>query len=345
MKKVMVLIFSISLILTGCQTGSEETSFSFGDDLVFKEHDQYIEIDLEKSSETVKAKHEALSKIFSDAAVLEDIAAMTTTTANVLEKAGIQVTAAPESESLADTLKQLQYTLGTNQKIDKSKVLNIGSALSPNVEAVIELAPSVALYSDAMPEAKYMTTLKDAGVNIQPLAQSDYLDMFVLLDVLGSVTDHKDEEINNLFKDMVNSLKAVQDILDEQVGKEQPSVAILQVAESTILSNNNDSVLGKIVSALGMKNVFANNGNAEINTEELIAANPDYIIYFTHGNAKASLDKFNDVLYAEDSVYRELDAVKNKRAFAVSSDDFTFAASVDLDIVKVIEFLAKHFYE
>ena len=345
MKKITIWIFSISMLLVGCQMGNNTESFSFGDDLVFIEGSNYIEIDLEKSSQRVKEKHEALTLLLSDIEVLNDIAATTTTTANVLLTAGVQVTAAPESESLNNLLTNQQYKLSSNQSIDKSKVLNVGSALSPNIEAIIELNPKLVLYSDALPDSPYISTLQNLGINIQPLAQSDYLDMFILLDVLSRVYNHKNQEINNLFKEMVDALKEIQILIDNQDGKVQPSVAILQIAEENIISNNGDSVLGRIISALGLKNVFMNNGNAGVNVEEILAANPDYIIYFTHGNAQVALDRFNDILYADDSVYRELDAVKNGNAFAISSDEFKFVASVDLDVIHVIEFLAKSFYE
>ena len=349
MKKYIVLVVSISLFLVGCQSGdstghSNPNTFYFGEDLVFLE-DEFITIDLENSSAIVKQKHAALSAILTDEEVLGDIAAMTTTTANILSQLGIQVTAAPESESLDTLLTKRQYVLGSSQSIDKTKVLNIGSAISPNVETIIELDPKLALYSDAMPHGEYMDILRDSGVNLQPLGQSDYLDMFVLLDVIGSIYNHENEHINTLFKEMTDTLKSVQELLYAQAGQVQPTVAILQVAGDTVLANNDETVLGKIVSALGVNNVFKNNGNGEVNTEEILAANPDYIIYFTHGNAQHSLDQFHKTLYDEDSVYRELDAVKNMQAFPVASEDFIFAASVDLDVVKVISYLAKGFYE
>lgn len=350
MKKYIVFMVSISLFLVGCQSrginnaSSNVDTFYFGDDLVFLEG-EFITIDLENSSDIVKQKHDALSAILTDEEVLHDIAAMTTTTANILSQLGIQVTAAPESESLDAMLTKEQYVLGSSQPIDKTKVLNVGSALSPNVETIIELDPKIALYSDAMPHGEYMDILRDSGVNLQPLGQSDYLDMFVLLDVIGNIYNHQNDQLNSLFKEMTDTLMSVQELLNAQAGQVQPTVAILQVAGDTVLANNKETVLGKIVTSLGLNNVFKNNGNGEVNKEEILAANPDYIIYFTHGNAQDSLTQFHEVLYDEDSVYRELEAIKNEQAFPVASDEFIFAASVDLDVVKVISYLAKGFYE
>ena len=331
--------------LLGCQSSSEETRFSFSNDLAFIEKAGCIEIDLENSSQEVQDKHKELKAILNDKEMLDDIAAMTTTTANTLETLGIQVTAAPDSDALTTTLREKQYTLSSNQAIDKSRILNLGSALSPNIEATIELNPKLALYSSAMPTAQYMGTLKDVGMNIHPLGQSDYMDMFILIDVINELENYENKENVKLMEDMVNALKEVQIILDAQAGNKKPRVAILQVAGTTVLSNDQESVLGKIVDALGMENVFKSSGNAEVNIEEIIAQDPDYILYFTHGNDTAVLEGFKETIYSEDSAYRVLSAIKNERALAVADDDFIFAASVDLQIVKVIQYLAKNVYD
>jgi len=347
MKKITItIVFLVSLLLAGCQMGANtDTSFSFGDDLVFIQTEDYIRIDLEKSSALVKEKHQELSEILASTEVLSDIAATTTTTANILHAAGIHVIAAPESANLDEEVANQQYALGTNQGIDRSKVLNVGSALSPNIEALIELEPGLVLYSDALPHAQYITTLQEFGVNIHALPQSDYLDMFILLDVLGVLYEHQHTGVDALYQDMVEALKRVQTIIDAQDGSLQQSVAVLQVSERGMIANNDEAVLGRIVGALGLQNVFRNGANAEVGKEVLLGENPDYIIFYTHGDDKGTLEHFHEEIYGDDSIYRELDAVKNGNVFAVSSDDFTFAASVDLDVIHVIEFLAERFYD
>jgi ABC-type Fe3+-hydroxamate transport system, periplasmic component len=339
-------VFLVSLLITGCQMGeSTTTNFSFGDDLVFIQTKEHIRIDLEKSSELVREKHQHLSEILIDTQVLNDIAATTTTTANILHAAGLPVIAAPESNNLDSEITKQQYALSENQGIDRSKVLNVGSALSPNIEALMELEPELVLYSDALPHAQYIATLQEFGINIHALPQSDYLDMFILLDVLGVLHEHQHAGVDALFQDMVEALKRVQVIIDAQDGNLQQSVAILQVSERGMIANNDEAVLGRIVTALGLQNAFRNSANAEVGKEVLLGENPDYIIFYTHGDAQGTLEQFHEEIYGDDSIYRELDAVKNGKVFAVSSDDFTFAASVDLDVIHVIEFLAERFYE
>lgn len=346
MKKFLGLLLVVTILFVGCsettETGEtkvdEAVSFSFGEDLVFIENGHNFVIDLDESSDLVIEKHEELSGILT-ADVLDDIVATTTTTANILEDAGVIPVGAPESMSLSSTLTEMQYKVGE----EDSGVLNIGSALSPNIEAIIELNPSLVLYSSAMPKADYVSSLMDAGLDVHTLNQDDYIDMFVLLDVINSVTNYENDTANDMMNEQVNLLKAVASKVES--GDESHTVAILQVLEGSTRVNNSETVLGSVVSSLGMENVFATSENAELNNEALLEANPDFIIYYTHGMGADTLASFEEGLDSDDSLYRELDAYKNDQMFHVAGDDFKFAASVDFDIVKIIEFLASKFYE
>lgn len=344
MKKIIMLILMVCGLITGCKSTAEVETFSFGEDLAFIESENQIKIDLENSSNIVKEKHKKLSEILNDEQILDDIVAVTTTTANILEQVGVRPTGAPESQSLSKTLQEQQYSVGNGEKIDKSKILNIGSAISPNNEAIVELNPKLVLYSDALPSTDFLKNIKSANIKVEALPQSDYVDMFVLLDVLGNVYNHQNEKVSTLMNEMVDALKEAVKITENATKKDQ-TIAILQVSEGSVRINNEASVLGRLTKALGMKNVFANSENAEVNKEQLLTANPDYIIFYAHGMGTYATESFEKTLKDSNSIYRELSAVKENKAFAVASDDFVFGSSVDFDIVKVIKFLAEKFHE
>ncbi len=340
MKKFLCTAILLGVTLTGCQK-TEETveSFKFGEDLVFVGGESTI--DLENSSDLVKEKYEIISEIFSSTEVTKDVAALTTTTANIFEATGYTPTAAPESASLSETLKTLQYTVDQGG-IDKSKILNIGSAISPNVEALVELQPEVAIYSDAMGYPEFIQNIEKAGVNVKALPQSDYIDMFVLVDVLKNLNET--DEIVELADNMYNTLVIAEKQIEEYDG-ETKTVAVLQVTSDVIYANNNDSVLGRLVTALEMENVFGTNASGEVSKEQLISLNPDFIIYYAHGMGGEAIVAFEEELNNPEGIYRSLEAVKNNNAFPVESDEFKFSASVDFDIIKVVEFLGAKFYE
>lgn len=352
MKKVLVLFLVISMVLVGCQstttnntTTQQVNSFSFGNDLVFVEKNGTYQIDLEQSSAMVKEKHERLSNVFTDSSVFNDMVAVTTTTANILYQSGIMLTGAPESSSLNKSISEQQYDLKENGSVDKSRVLNIGSALSPNIEAIIELNPKLILYSDALPKSDFINNLESVGLKTHALKQSDYMDMFVLLNVINKTTNYQNQTSTNLMKEMVDTLKEANEIIAKTNNTNHKTVAILQVTESSVFINNQSSILGGVVSALGMQNVFATSENAEVNKEQLLTLDPDYIIYYSHGMGTSAIESFENELKSETSIYRELNAVKSGNAFPVASNDFIFSASVDFNIIKIIKFLAEKFYE
>lgn len=344
MRKVFILLLAFIFILTACENNSTESTFKFGEDLSFVDKDGTYIIDLANSSATVQEKHKQLAAIINEKSILTDIVAITATTANILEQAGIKPTGAPESPSLDQKLVEMQYSLRDGQKIDKSKILNIGSAIAPNIEAIVELDPRLVLYSDAMPKSDFMKNIEAGGVKVEALGQSDYLDMFILLDVINNLTDYENEQATSLMNDMVNHLKTTNEIV-AQTSSEKKTVAILQVAEGSVRIDNDNTVLGGIVHALNVENVFATAENSEVNKEHLLALDPDYIIYYSHGMGTDTVENFAKELTDDNSVYRELAAVKAGNAFPVATDDFTFSSSVDFNIIKTIKFLAEKIYE
>ncbi|MFV0498627.1 MAG: ABC transporter substrate-binding protein [Bacilli bacterium] len=344
MKKILSMILLTTLILfTACQNSPKSTNFEFGEDLVFVEKNGNYSIDLEKSSNLVKSKYDKISKTLDDKAILEDFVAVTTTTANILNEVGIIPTGAPKSPSLDKNIASLQYELKENGEIDKTKVLNIGSAISPNIEAIIELDPKIVLYSDAMPKTGFVEKLEASEVKTGAIGQSDYIDMFVLLHRINELTEYENTKSMDKMNEMIAALKETKEIVSK--AEEGKTVAILQVIEGTTMVNNSETVLGSITETLKIKNVFASSENGELNKEQLLSLNPDYIIYYSTGMAMDSIANFEKELNSEDSIYRELDAVKNSNAFQVASEDFTFLSSVDFDIIKIIKYLAEKFYE
>ncbi|MFV0379380.1 MAG: ABC transporter substrate-binding protein [Anaerorhabdus sp.] len=343
-KSLGIVLIVLMMLLTGCQSSAKSTAFEFGEDLVFIEKDGNYTIDLENSSDVVKEKYEQLSKTLDKKEVLDDIVAVTTTTANILSEIGINLTGAPESSGLSKDVSSKQYSLEETNKIDKSMVLNVGSALSPNIEAIVELNPMLVLYSDAMPKTDFIKNIEAADIKADSLGQSDYIDMFILLQRINELTEFKNDVAVSKMNEMVSELKETSEMVSkaESSGK---TVAILQVLEGTIRVNNSDTVLGGITAALDLENVFASSENGELNKEQLLSLNPDYIIYYSHGMGASAISIFEEELNASDSVYRELDALKNKNVFQVAEDDLVFSASVDLNIIKIIKMLAMKFYE
>ncbi len=354
MKKILLGLLFITIgtiVFAGCENENELKRFDFSTDVSFvqREGSEEFKIDLEKSAQITKDKHARAKEIFKDASYLEDIAVTTTSTANMLWELGIIPTAATNSNSLNSDLKAMQYELEKDvQGIDKNKVLNIGSALSPSVEALVELQPKVVLFSSAMPGSdKLLTSFKENNLNAMELGQSDYIDVIVLLDVIAELSNYENEKTNAKYKEIIQDLEMISKTVSENKEKfEDKKVAVIQIMGETIRVNDGTSVLGSAMGALGLKNIFSSQ-SMELSTEGMIEGDPDYIFYHApYAMGTGETDAFETkYLDKEKGEYKVIKAVQNDATFKVESDGFSFSGSVDLNIMKIIKFLANKIYK
>lgn len=319
-----------------------DSDFVFADTIVFSESERIISIDLEKSAPIVKEKYEAIDTIFSSLPNLDRIAVGTASTANLLHQLGISVIAAPESPTLNPELTNAFYTAGEEMTEEKS-VLNIGSMLSPNIEAVVELGPDIFFYSDAMPHSDSFDAMADLGVNVQPFAQRSYIDMIILTSVLKNYVGSENTKPQEYLAAMKSDLAAAQALVDAYSG-EKKTAAILQKMPKTAYINGNSSVLGEVLTVLNVENSFADAANTELNMEALVEANPEYLILYGMGVPPDMLLGYIQEISAAESQLSSMDAVKNGNVFYVGNEEFTFAASVDLTITKSILLIANQIY-
>lgn len=315
----------------------DDSVFVFADTIAFTEKDGKTVVDLTHSSTKVNEKYQQINTIFSDLPSLDRIAVGTTTTANLLYELGITVVAAPESASLHADLTALQSEGG--------KIVNIGSALTPNVESVVQSKPDVFFVSDAMPHNDTYDALEQLGINVQPFAQSDFTDMILLVQVLDHLVGQDNQKPQQYLTDMKQDLRSASTVKESYKG-ESPTAVILQKMPETNFINGGESVLGGILSTLNITNVFQNEKNSELNLEALIQNNPQHILVHGHGMGvkPSELTDFIAEMKQPDSPYQTIDAVKNDRVFSVANDDFIFSGSVDLDITKTVALIAQNIY-
>lgn len=329
--------------------GAPETSgvaasdnFVFAQTIAFKEVDGKTEIDLENCTPEIQEKYEALDAIFKALPNFDNIGVGTTSTANLFYELGIVVSAAPESATLNADLTAMQYNAGDEITAEK-KVLNVGSALTPNAEAVAEAAPDVFLYSDAMPHNDSYTTMETLNVNLQPLPQSNYVDVILLMQILENYVPAENTKPQEFLDSMKADLEAAQVLVENYAGEEKNAV-ILQKMPETAYSNSDSSVLGQVLTALNVKNLLGETETSELNLEALVAADPQYLVIYGMGVQPEGLKTFLTEMSAPGSQYETIAAVKEGNAFYVGDDTFTFSSSVDLNITKAIRLVAENIY-
>ncbi len=433
--KVLGLTLLCGTVLAGCGKEVETTSteFMFGSDIAFTtKGESEINIDFEKSNSSINEKYEGLFTALNSADI-DKIAIGSTTTVNMLSEIGFLPNAAPESKSLKPELAEKLYNIGEERE---DGILNIGSALSPNIEILAKAGTELLLLSDALPPTKWEGSLAELGVQVQRINQSEYSDMFVILQAFKD-TNQLDNHVINVpptkwegslaelgvqvqrinqseysdmfvilqaFKDtnqldnhvinekmlsMKNDLQAINEIerndddpknvaifvilqafkdtnqLDNHVINEKmlsmkndlqaineierndddpKNVAILVMSETTTV-NGDESVLGKVVKQLSLNNVFGSIKSSELNSEEILMKNPEYLIIYGEGLTREELTKmFEEKFMTSESALANLQAVKDGKCIFIGDDTFQFMGSIDFNITKVMRQIVEGIY-
>ncbi|WP_423363891.1 ABC transporter substrate-binding protein [Mycoplasma sp. P36-A1] len=302
--------------------------------------DSVLDFDLTKMSTEDQEKHDNLVEVFKSLNNESTLAFGTTTTANIFNQLGLNVAAAPESVSLDKDLTEKQVAITEYEKGD-GNVVNLGSALTLNLEAIVKMNPDYFVYSDAMMStATNYSTLEENGIKLVALPQSNYQDMFIVIDAMkaaGISNEKLDEKVTEFSTDLEKISTIVKD-------KEAKSVALIQVAGGQNMSIGNDAMLGKVAKSLGIKNIFETSATSALNSEKLLSENPDLIFHYTHSMQMGTTTTgFEDTIQGKK--FQTLDAVKNKKVVAMGNDSYAFSPSVDLNITKMMLQLVENAYE
>ncbi|MEG2295536.1 MAG: ABC transporter substrate-binding protein [Oscillospiraceae bacterium] len=338
-------ILSIGMLFTSCAEKSKTEpveNFVFNNKIAFIQNENAdISIDFEKSNPEIKEKYETLFSQLSKLESLDNIAVGSTTTANILYEIGLTPAAAPESKSLNPELTAKQYL---PQQGKQEGILNFGSALSPNIEAIVQSGIELFLISDALPKSKSIDSLKELGINIQPIYQSVYSDMFVILQSFKDTNKLDNQLINKKMTEMKNDLSQVQQLSDNAKDNKK-NVALLQLMPESIYVNGGKSVLGKILAEMGMINIFDQTADSELNVEDILVKNPDCLIFYGMGLSEDLINKtFQDKFLKEENALSQLSAVKNENYAMIGGDNFEFIGSVDFNITTVMKQIAEKVY-
>lgn len=354
LKKYLYTILSLVLcilILSSCYNPSSQSSvatsgntseFGFKDQLYFVEDDNgSIDIDLSKSESTIKEKYNSLYGALSTVTDIKNIGIVSTTTVNMLYDIGFIPKVAPESKSL-DT--EISSMLTENHSESENQIISIGSSLNPNIEVIVKNNVEMILFSDALPTATWMNSLKELGVKVQPVYQSTYSDMFVILQAFKDINKLDNSLINKKMMDMKSDLVSVQKLMESSDSGKK--VALIQLMPESIYINGGDSVLNDIIYNLNLENIFISSESSELNVEEILVNNPDYLIIYGMGISGDLLNQtFENKFFNSSSSLSQLSAVKNNNYVIVGGDEFEFIGSIDFNIIKIMKQIAEAVYD
>lgn len=217
-----------------------------------------------------------------------------------------------------------------NEYVD---IPEIGSSFSPDFEKVLSVGTEL-LIGDYLFKDKIEDSAKQYGIDTFYIDTSTYDKFLHDIEELGKKIN-KEEQANKLvqrFREPINNLSGVSEDLKVAI--------IFGTSESNMLATE-DSYVGSLVKALGLKNIAneimesnsdiqAVNNYVNLNLEQLLVNQPDVILTFGHGNieeANKSLEK----LFEENPAWRNLDAIKNNKIYNLDSNLFGTSANIYID--------------
>lgn len=318
MFKKATIVTMMLFLFTGCtqvEHKSYETKFT-------KNNNIYSLVDFEENEGYIETK-ENLDKVSIEKNKDTKVAALTTSTANILSEAGLNVVAAPQSESLDVKLQEKQKS---------GEVLNLGSALEPNLEVLMSSGAQITFVSNAMPHSDSYNNIE----NLISLPQKTYQDIYITLQLLSET--FKTNDSVNLINQLAKKDQEAKSYV-EGSNKKITNIISLQYTYGQVSINNKNSFIGSMLEELNLNNAFADkaDNSLAVNLEEIYALDPEYIVVFAHGG----LDEQLNETIAKNEKIKELSAYKNNKIIVL--DDIT--ASADLNAADSFLQLTKALYE
>lgn len=160
-----------------------------------------------------------------------------------------------------------------------AEVLNVPavqSGMETNLEQIIALKPQVLLMSAMAQTEDQVNQLEAAGIACVVSDAKDIAGTYEAIALVGALTGH-DAEAAQTVADMKASFEALRARAGELEGKSVYfEVSPLQYG---LWTAGKGTFMDEIATMLGLKNVFADvSGWAEVSEEQVLAANPDFIV-------------------------------------------------------------------
>lgn len=214
----------------------------------------------------------------------------------------------------------------------------IGSAMTPDMEVIASLEPTVVVSVDSLSE-DLKTQFDSLKIDSEFVNLDSYEGLKAAIKSLGERFG-----VSEKAEELVASFEARETDIQKSIeGKESPSVLIIFGAGSSFMVASEDSYVGNLASIVGAKNVItdAPSSFSPIDMEYLADQNPDYILFMAHANPEESIEAFNQEI-EKNQAWQNFDAVKNENIVALETG--YFGMSANLNAVDAMEKLVDILY-
>lgn len=230
---------------------------------------------------------------------------------DALEVPAKQVVGVPSSET---------YTLPKRYK----GIETIGSAMTPDMEIVTKLSPTLILSPNSL-EDDLAKKYKKVGIDSAFLNLKSVSGMYKSIEELGTLLDcskQADKLVNKFVKYMKEYTASHQD-------KTQPKVLILMGLPGSYVVATSSSYVGDLVSLAGGANVYGDGDGEDflnVNPEDMLKQNPDIILRTSHAMPEQVKEMFAKE-FSENGIWSQFEAVKNNKVYDLENQYFGMSAN------------------
>ena len=189
----------------------------------------------------------------------------------------------------------------------------MGSLYTPNAEAIIAAEPDIVFTGISMDEAA-VQKLRDLGIVIFKTDPKTIEDVMKNIEVYGQITNHQ-EQAQEVIAKMKADVKEVQDKV-ASLSDDQKKQVYVEFSPGWTVGKG--EFMDEVITLAGGVNVAGDaEGWYEISEENIIAANPDVILY---ASDVVDNDKTLDEIIKARDGWNEITAIKNEQVISINAN-------------------------
>lgn len=203
-------------------------------------------------------------------------------------------------------------------------VTTVGTPMSPDMEIIKSLNPTDVLTPDTL-EGDLKIHYDNIGVNSTFLNLRSVKGLYDSVELIGDKYG-KNEEAEAIIAEYNEFMESY----SSKHSGEKPKVLVLMGLPGSYLVATQNSYAGSLVELAGGENVFHDDTKdfLTVNTEEILAKDPDVIIRTAHGLPKEALEMFEKE-FSENDIWKHFRAVQEGRVYDVDYMLFGMSATFD----------------
>lgn len=193
--------------------------------------------------------------------------------------------------------------------------VNLGGTKNLSLETLFSCEPDFVLASTNTPQhLEWREALEGAGITVAYFDVVNFEDYLRMLKICTDITG-KPEYFERYGLDV---REQVNEILRRRDGQKVQSVLVMRASAASIRAKRSDAtVLGEMLSSFGCSNIADSDSSLleNLSIENILLANPDKIFFIQSGDDIDGIEENVEMLFRENPLWYELDAVKNGRVY------------------------------